>query len=109
MSSGWTQVATSALSVLGAGGGLGATVAAVLRWRTTKADAADVITDTALILIEPLKARISELEHEIARLRSEARQIADELLRLRTAILDPTATLEDLRGLVNPPKGRTRL
>jgi uncharacterized small protein (DUF1192 family) len=104
MSSNWTQIVTSALSVLGAGGGLSAATAAVVRWRKSNADAADVITDTALILVEPLKARIQELEREIARLRSEARQTANELLRFRTAILDPTASLDSLRALANPTR-----
>jgi uncharacterized small protein (DUF1192 family) len=102
MSSNWTALVTSALSVLGAGGGMGAAVAAIVRWRKTRADAADVITDTALILVEPLKERIKELESEIGRLRSEARQTANELRRIRTAILDPAVTLEELRALTNP-------
>jgi hypothetical protein len=105
MSSTWAQVATSVLSVLGAGGGLGAAAAAVIRWRKTNADAADVITDTALILVEPLKERIKELETDIARLRSEARQTANELRLLRTAVLDPTASLDGLRALASPRRG----
>jgi hypothetical protein len=96
---------TSVLSILGAGGGLGAATSAVIRWRKTNADAADVITDTALILVEPLKQRIQELDREVSRLRNEARQTANELRRIRTALLDPTATLESLRALAGPSRG----
>ncbi|GAA5194098.1 hypothetical protein GCM10023322_57660 [Rugosimonospora acidiphila] len=88
------------LSIIGAGGGLGAATAAALRWRKTKADTADVLTDTALTLIEPLRVRIQELDREMLRVRYEARETATELRRLRTAILNPSATLDSLRELV---------
>jgi septal ring factor EnvC (AmiA/AmiB activator) len=104
MNNDWTALVTSALSVLGAGGGLAAATAAVMRWRNTRAEAADVITDTALILIEPLKERIKELESDIGRLRSEVLQTADELRRIRIVILDPATTLEELRVLADPSR-----
>jgi hypothetical protein len=108
MNSDWAHIITSLLSVLGAGGGLGAAAAAALRWHKTKADTADVLTDTALTLIEPLRVRIQDLDREILRLRYEVRQTAAELRRLRTAILDPGATLEGLRRLaVNAGRDRS--
>jgi hypothetical protein len=109
MSSVFAQVATSVLSVVGAGGGLGAATAAIIRRRKSNADAADVITDTALILVEPLKQRVKELEIEIGRLRTEARQTANELRLLRSAVLDPSAKLEELRAVANPRRGNNRM
>jgi hypothetical protein len=100
MSSGWAQILTSVLSVVGAGGGLGAVFTAILRRRATDAEAADVITDTALVLVEPLKQRIRDLENEVRQLQRAVKQALEELRRLRMAVLDPAANLEDLRTLV---------
>src|ERR1700754_2037565 len=101
MSNGWIQVLTSALSVVGAGGGLGAVATAILRRRATNAEAADVITDTALVLVEPLKQRIRDLENEVRELQRTVKDALAELGRLRAALLDPAANLEDLRALAH--------
>jgi chromosome segregation ATPase len=83
---------------------MGAVVTAVMRRRRSNADAADAITDTALILIEPLKQRVKELEGEISRLRGETRRAIEELRRLRAAVLDPKADLDELRTLATTPR-----
>lgn len=83
-----------------------------------KADAADVLTETALTLVGPLKQELEDLHKQLRKVTadserkveelnkrlSEATTLADsalhELRRLKAAILDPSATLGGLRDLV---------
>ena len=71
------------------------------------ADAADVLTDTALTLVQPLRDELAQVRAEAQQLRDELRKaVAEgqaaltELRALRVAILDPAATLAALRDLV---------
>ncbi|MDR7278944.1 hypothetical protein [Catenuloplanes atrovinosus] len=92
--------------LLGAAGG----IAVLAQRRKLRADAADVITDTALTLVQPLRERVAELEE---RARAATRQV-DELsasvatltgtLRgWRLAILSPHVSREELRAMVTLP------
>lgn len=82
-------------------------VSALFGRRRNQVDAVRVLTDTAVALTGPLgdeleRMRVEQHEFRVEqdRLRAEARRCADELFRLRTAILDPAATIDGLRELV---------
>lgn len=82
-------------------------VLALFGRRRNQVDAVRVLTDTAVALTGPLgheldRMRVEQHEFRVEqdRLRDEARRCADQLYRLRTAILDPTATIDGLRELV---------
>lgn len=97
---GWVATLITLVGVLGGAGGLAALTATVLQRKKIKADAADVITDTALTLVEPLRARVTELETEVSGTR---RQVADtrenleaangELREMRTTVREMTALM----------------
>ena len=111
----WLQILLSALGMLGGTGGVTAITAVLFQRRKFRADAADVLTDTALTLVEPLKHRVVELETETAAARQQAavmsqeigelsrsmREVTVMLSRWRAAILAPDATLEELRDLAH--------
>lgn len=129
----WVQVVLSVVGVLGGTGGIAAVTTVVLQRRKFKADAADVITDTALTLVEPLKARVRELETEatgarketasahreataarqqvqaarldVADLRTAVAELTSMMRRWRSAIMAPDATVEHLRVLVSTEPG----
>ncbi|MDP9799337.1 putative coiled-coil protein SlyX [Catenuloplanes nepalensis] len=92
--------------LLGAAGG----VAVLAQRRKLRADAADVITDTALTLVQPLRERVTELEE---RTRSATRQVdelsasvatlAGTLRSWRLAVLSPHVTRDELRAMVSQP------
>ncbi|GAB7053139.1 hypothetical protein [Catenuloplanes indicus] len=115
---GWVLILVAAIGGLG---GLGALLNAMFSRRKSKADAAQVITGTAMEWIAKFeKAAESAQEQaeaaqaqaraareqmqaaqvQIERVTAEARALAAELQALRTAILRPDASLETLRGLV---------
>ena len=113
----WSQTLTSVIAALGGLSGLGAGLAVWLQRRKFKADAADVLTDTALTLIEPyreelkqtreenraLRSEVAELREaveEVPELRSAVARLTAEFARIRAAILHPGATLERLRMMV---------
>lgn len=123
-----TQLVTAIIGVLGGIGGLGALVGSVFQRRKIRAEAADVLTDTALTLVEPLQARVKEVTAEAKEARTEARQAREEmsdlrtslaevmgmLRRWRTAVLSPHITREELMEMVRseqvnvpPPNGRS--
>jgi hypothetical protein len=109
----WLQILLSAVAVLGGGGGIAAMSAVLLQRRKFRADAADVITDTALTLVEPLKTRVRELEEETRRAGANVRELSDTVAdltstmrRWRVAILHPTATVDDLRTMVRAESTR---
>ncbi|GAB3139031.1 hypothetical protein GCM10027290_07450 [Micromonospora sonneratiae] len=110
----WVQTLLSAVAVLGGAGGITAVVTVLTQRRKLKADAADVLTDTALTLIDPLRARVADLEAETARARQQAIAANNEISELRVAvqemtviirrwraaILAPNVTVEELRQIV---------
>lgn len=119
MSVNWAQAAQQGLSVLtttGVAGLIGKGVfdrikskqRAVEGREKRRAEAADVLTDTALTLVEPLKRELAEVRAEATDLRlqvhkavTEAESAIHELRRLKLAILDPASTLGALRDLVS--------
>lgn len=119
----WVEILVSVIGVLGGAGGITAIATVLLQRRKFKADAADVLTDTALILAQPLKARVAELEaetvrarrqveaatREISELRSVVREATAMIRRWRTAILAPSATIDQLRVLVSSSSAPERL
>ncbi|MEV4760325.1 hypothetical protein AB0J86_35205 [Micromonospora sp. NPDC049559] len=111
----WVQILLSALGLLGGTGGITAIVTVLLQRRKFQADTADVLTDTALTLVEPLKMRVRELEseasnsrqqavamhRELAELRDAVQEMTAMMRRWRAAILAPDATIERLRDLIH--------
>ncbi|GGK89073.1 hypothetical protein [Mangrovihabitans endophyticus] len=100
------QDITTIIGALGGASGLAALVASFLGRRKIRAEAADVITDTALTLVEPLQKRVRELDAEVTRARSLAREAADALAdalslirRWRSAIVSQVVTREQLREM----------
>jgi hypothetical protein len=115
----WLQVLLSVIGLIGGTGGVVAAATVLVQRRKLKADAADVISDAAISLVTPLKARIAELEteakadrrraaardHELDRIRDALRDLTRLMLRLREKILaDPTASPE-LREMVHSAPG----
>lgn len=98
------------MTMLGAAGGLGGVAAGLtvfLQRHKFKAEAADVLTDTALTLVEPLKNRVRELETEateaygaLRELREAVSDLTSTMRRWRAAILSPAVTREDLHAMV---------
>lgn len=95
----WVQTATAILGAVGALGGLGGAVAAFSQRKKARADAADVITDASLALIEPLKARVAELEIEVNDLRRWRAHV-------QAVIFTPTITVQEIRESVRYPQAR---
>jgi hypothetical protein len=99
----------SVISIIGAIGGLsglGALIAAVLTRKKVRAEAADVITDTALTLVEPLQRRVRELDVEVTELRAKVRNATDVLAdamamirRWRASMLSAGVDREQLREM----------
>ncbi|MEU8158054.1 hypothetical protein AB0B94_30745 [Micromonospora sp. NPDC048986] len=111
----WVQILLSAVGILGGLGGAAAIATVWLQRKKFRADAADVITDTALTLVEPLKTRVSELQSEVrdarhqakaanaevAELRSAVREMTRILARWHAAIFAPDATIDRLRVMAS--------
>ncbi|MFI5839466.1 hypothetical protein ACIA8K_07100 [Catenuloplanes sp. NPDC051500] len=92
--------------MLGAAGGF----AVLAQRRKLRADAADVITDTALTLVTPLRERVAELEDQTRTATANVRELSgavalmtDELRRWRAAILSPHVSRDELRAMVSHP------
>lgn len=103
----WASILVTVVGVVGGGGGLAALIGLLLQRRKFKADAADVLTDTALTLLEPLKVRVRELEAEVRTTKDNIGELSDTvagltatLRRWRAAILHPNAEVERLRQMV---------
>lgn len=118
---GWIGQILGILGALGGLGGIGAMLTILIQRRKYNAQAskldataADQITDTALILVKPLRERVRELEQEVAtarghtssmltelgELRMAVREAVNTLLFWRSRILEPTATIEGARLMV---------
>lgn len=120
-----TEITTAAVGVLGGLAGLGALLQAFFGRGKSRAEAAQIITGTAVSLMNELeedaraaRAEAAQAREEMRAVRDEARKLADELHALRTAIMRPGATVENLRILVdagrtngtsNPYRGGTHL
>lgn len=102
------QDVTTIIGAIGGLGGLGALVASLLGRRKLRAEAADVITDTALTLVEPLQRRVRELDGEVTELRRRVRTITDGLTdavslirRWRASMLSTAVSREELREMAS--------
>jgi len=116
----WVTLASIAAGLL-SGGGIVAIVNGVTQRRLVKVEVADRLNEATLEWAEQLKAdnadsrrENAETRHELAEARREAAEVrremtvvrheaealADDLRRLRQAILDPNATLDRLRAIV---------
>lgn len=112
------QWVVSALGGFGGLAGIAALVNAITGRGKTRAEAAQILTGTAVALVNELEeaARVAraaeatsraelqtardEMRGELQAVRDEARLLAGELHHLRTAILQPTATIEGVRAIV---------
>jgi hypothetical protein len=118
----WIQIVLSTVGLIGGAGGITAIATVLLQRRKFKADAAEVLTDTALTLVQPLGARVAELEaeslkarrqaevasHEISELRASVQAVTAMMRRWRAAILAPDATIEKLRIMVGAGGAKRR-
>ncbi|BAL87285.1 hypothetical protein AMIS_20650 [Actinoplanes missouriensis 431] len=98
-----TQIVTAVIGVLGGIGGLGALVGSVFQRRKIRAEAADVLTDTALTLVEPLQERVKEVTKEAKEAREEARQAREEMADLRTSLAELMGLMRRWRAAVLSP------
>lgn len=106
MSAEWVGTATTAVGAIGAAIGAAGGLTVFFQRKKFRADAADVITDTALTLLEPLKNQVIYLEASLATTKTQLGEVSDALSditsmmrRWRRAILGP-ATREELREMV---------
>lgn len=111
---GWQTVIVAVVSAALTGGGAAAMVNALARRRVTRVEAAAALNESTLEWATQLKddssdarkeaheARIEarEARREMAAVRHEAELLAQELRRLRLAILDPFMTIDRLRSLI---------
>ncbi len=118
----WLQVVLSVLGVLGGAGGFATIAAVVVKRGKFRAEAADVITDTALTLVQPMRIRMAELEAEAQTIREQLRAANERSRRLQASIahlrtiLDrwyalifaPDASLQSIRYAVREDRRRIR-
>lgn len=116
----WLTAATIAGALL-TGGGFVSIVNAISRRRVVRVEVADRLNEATLEWAEAMKRdnaevrrensetrqelaearrEAAEVRREMTVVRHEAEALADDLRRLRLAILDPEATLERLRALL---------
>jgi hypothetical protein len=116
----WVTAASIAAGIL-SGGGFVAIVNAITRRRLLKVEVADRLNEATLEWAEAMRAEnaeirrdntetrqelaearreAAEVRREMTVVRHEAEALADDLRRIRLAVLDPDATLERLRALV---------
>lgn len=104
----WVQILLSVLGVLGGAGGLTAIAAVLVQRGKFRAEAADLLTDTALTLVQPMRTRMTELETE-AQTNREQLRVADERIRqLQTTIADLRATLDRWYAAIFAPDATLR-
>lgn len=91
------------------GGGLsGGMVPLVQAFRgrgRARVDAVDALSDAAREWVEEFKKDATEARAELRACRREAHALADELRRLRLAIMHPDASIDGLRELVRAGNG----
>lgn len=115
----WPTVIASVVAALLGGGGIAAVITAMGGRKVAKVEAADRLNESTLEWAAAVKAdaadarretadarrEMAEMRLEMASVRHEAEALAKDLRHLRLAILDPFATLEQLRAMVNPGPG----
>lgn len=98
------QEVTTAIGAIGGLGGIAAGLTVLLQRKKFKAEAADVLTDTALTLVEPLQRRVKEVSEEAVEARAETRLARTEVAELRDSLTDIMATLRRWRAAVLSPQ-----
>lgn len=83
--------------------GMGTGLAIFLQRKKFRAEAADVITDTALTLVEPLQRRVKEVSAEASEAREATRLARAEVAELRESLTDVLAMLRRWRIAVLSP------
>lgn len=99
----WLQVVLSVLGVLGGAGGFATIAAVVVKRGKFRAEAADVITDTALTLVQPMRIRMAELEAETQTIREQLRASNERSRRLQASLNQLRATLDRWYTLIFTP------
>ncbi|WP_329109912.1 hypothetical protein OG792_13775 [Micromonospora sp. NBC_01699] len=112
----WIQILLSAVGLLGCVGGVFAVASVTVRRHRFSTDTAQLLTDTALTIVRPLRGRVAELETETAQTRGQALAAEREISELRVthreltalrhrwreAILAPDATVAAIRAHARP-------
>lgn len=88
----WGQI-LSTIGVLGGLGGLTALVMVPLQRRKLKVDAASVIVDSAMDLLQPFRQRVEQLEKDLTKVERIVHDI-------RTELASPRPSVDKLRGIV---------
>lgn len=102
---GTTQLVVTAIAALGGLGGLGGVLAAVLGRGKLRAESAQIVTASAVQLVNEMQEEAAGARGELRTLRTEVAAMAAELHRIRVAIYDPAATLQSIRLAANAPTG----
>ncbi|MBW8792155.1 MAG: hypothetical protein JF597_00690 [Streptomyces sp.] len=95
-----TQTLTAIIGLLGGIGGCAALLGQFFQRRKIRAETADVLTDTALTLVQPLQQRVKELEGEARNTRLEVRAAHDDARYLRDELGDVLAMLRRWRATI---------
>ncbi|NBE79992.1 hypothetical protein [Micromonospora rubida] len=98
----------SMLGMLGGAGGLAVLATVTVQRRKLKAETAGALTDAALALVQPLRARVAELEAEALTVREQLTASQRELQELRSTVWDLTRTLERWREVIMAPGATIR-
>ncbi|WP_433350042.1 hypothetical protein [Micromonospora sp. CA-111912] len=104
----WAQLMISMLGMLGGAGGLAVLATVTVQRRKLKAETAGALTDAALALVQPLRARVAELEAEALTVRDQLTASQRELQELRSTVWDLTRTLERWREVIMAPGATIR-
>lgn len=104
----WLQILLSVLGLLGGAGGLAAIAAVVVQRGKFRAEAADLLTDTALTLVQPMRARMAELEAEAQTAREQLRALDERTRRLQLTVVELRATLDRWYALIFAPDATLR-
>ena len=99
----WVQILLAIVGLLGGAGGVAAVATVALRRRRFKSDAAELLTDTALTIVRPLRARVTELELETAAARGQALATEREISELRVTLRELTALVRRWRAAILAP------
>ncbi|WP_238453717.1 hypothetical protein [Micromonospora sp. ATA51] len=96
----WVQVLLSVLGVLGGTSGVAAIATVVAQRGKFKAEAADMLTDAALTLVQPMRLRVSELEAEAQAAREQLRISREQTQRATATLTELHATLDRWYALI---------
>ena len=115
----WTTVLVSVISAVLGSGALAVFINAVAGKRPRQAEVTERLSDSSLRWVEQFqeetaaarreatdaRREVTEMRRELAALRDDAEKLGRELRSIRSLILSPAATLEQLRAAVAGPGG----